>query len=149
MGQEDLGRGHHRPLLAQAGGGGPGPLRFETADEISQVLLEKVVPQVHHEVVVAQEVPGYEHGMGQPEGRFLLEVGDLQAPSRTVPHRRLDLRRRVPHDDADLLDTGGGDGLQPVEKDRLVGDGHQLLGAGVGDRPQPRPRASRKDQGFH
>ena len=87
--------------------------------------------------------------MGQPEGRLLLEVGDLEAPFRPVPHRPLDLRRRVAHDDADLLIAGAGDRLQPVEKDGLVGHRHQLLGAGVSDGPQPRPRASRKDQGFH
>ncbi len=53
VGQEDLGRGHDGPLLAQAGRRSPGLLRFETADEIAQVLLEKVVPQVHDEVLVA------------------------------------------------------------------------------------------------
>ena len=122
---------------------------METADEIAQVLLEKVVPEVHDEVLFAQEVPGYKHGMGQPERRLLPEVGDLQAPSRPVAHRPLDLRRRVADDNADLLDAGSGDRFQPVKEDRLVGDRNQLLGASVSDRPQPRPRASRKDQRFH
>ena len=114
-----------------------------------QVLLEEVVPQVHHEVVVAQELPGYQDGVGQAQGRLLLEVGDLQAPFRPVPDRPLDLRRGVPDDDAHLLDPGAGDRLQTVEEHRFVGHRHQLLGAGVSDGPQPRPRASRKDQGLH
>ena len=86
--QEDLRRRQQRPLLAKAGRGRPGTLRLEAADEIAQVLLEEVVAQVHDEVLVAQELAGDQHGVGQPEGSLLLEVGDLQAPGRPVPDGR-------------------------------------------------------------
>ena len=36
--------------------------------------------------------------------------------------------------------------LDAVEEDRLVGDGHQLLGAGVGQRPQTRAFAAAENQ---
>ena len=49
-------------------------------------------------------------------------------------------------DDPDLLDPGLGHRLDPVEQHGLVGHRDQLLGAGVGDRPQPRPSAARQDQ---
>ena len=37
----------------------------------------------------------------------------------------------------------------PVEEDRLVGHRHELLGAGVGDRPQPGAGAAGEDQALH
>ena len=100
-------------------------------------LLEQVVAEVHHEVVRTQEVPGDQHGVGQAQRLRLGEVGDLEAPGRTVADRGPHLRRGVADDDADLLDAGVGDGLEAVEEDRLVGHRHQLLGPGVGDGPQP------------
>ena len=53
----------------------------------AQVLLEQVVAEVHDEVVVAQELAGDEHAMGQAERRVLADVGDLGAellPSPTA-----------------------------------------------------------------
>ena len=47
------------------------------------------------------------------------------------------------------LDAGGGHGLEPVEQDRLVGHRHELLGAGVGDRPQARAGATGEDEALH
>ncbi len=41
---------------------------------------------------------------------------------------------------------GGAQRLEPVEEDRLVGHGDELLGARVGDRPQARPRAAGEHQ---
>ena len=49
-------------------------------------------------------------------------------------------------DDPDLLDPGLRHRLDPVEQDRLVGDRHELLGARVRDRPQPRALAAGQDQ---
>ena len=46
-------------------------------------------------------------------------------------------------------DAGLGHGLDPVEQDRLVGHRHQLLGAGVGDRPQAGAGAAGEDQALH
>ena len=46
-------------------------------------------------------------------------------------------------------DAGRGHVLDPVEQDRLVGDGHELLRARVRDRPQPGARASRQDESLH
>ncbi len=80
--------------------------------------------------------------MGQPERRLLLQVGDLQVPRGAIPDGRFDLGGGVAHHYPNLFDPGRGDGLEAVEKDGLVRYWHQLLGAGVGDRPEPRPRSS-------
>ncbi|MEZ5295429.1 MAG: hypothetical protein R2697_03890 [Ilumatobacteraceae bacterium] len=40
---------------------------LERFDERGQVLLEQVVAEVHHEVVVAEEVAGDQDAVGQPE----------------------------------------------------------------------------------
>ena len=47
------------------------------------------------------------------------------------------------------LMPGGGHVLDDVEQDRLVRDRHELLGARVGDRAQPRACAARQDQALH
>ena len=124
-----------------------GPL--ELAHEPGQVLLEQVVAQVHHEVVVAEELAGDEHAVGQAERRVLRQVRDLQPEARAVADGRHHLVAGVADDDADLADPGRGHGLQPVEQDRLVGHRHQLLGAGVGDGSEARAGAAREDQGLH
>ena len=73
----------------------------------------------------------------RPSGAVLRDVGDLQAERRAVADRVLDRGRRVADHDPDVGDAGLGDGLQTVEQDGLVGHRQQLLGRGVGDRPQP------------
>ena len=104
--------------------------------------------------------------MRQTERGLLLDVGDLETELRTVPDRGADLglrvhqRRdhltgamirlqqlaRIAHDDADLADARGGDGLEAVVQDRLVRDGHQLLGPRVRDGTEPRAAAAREDE---
>ena len=59
---------------------------------------------------------------------------------------RLQQLTRIAHDDADLADARGGDGLEAVVQDRLVRDGHQLLGPRVRDGTEPRAAAARKDE---
>ena len=44
-----------------------GAFGLELRDEPVQTLLEHVVAQVHHEVVVAEEVAGDQHAMGEAE----------------------------------------------------------------------------------
>jgi hypothetical protein len=98
---------------------------------------DEVVPQVHDEVVVAEEVAGDDDRVRQPAGRVLPQVGGGEPEGAPVTHRVLDRGRGVPHHDPHVGDAGFADGLEPVEQDRLVGDRKQLLGVGVGDRPQP------------
>ena len=57
-----------------AGGSADAPGRLEGVDEGAEVLLEQVVAEVHHEVVVAEEVPGDEHAVGEAERRVLGDV---------------------------------------------------------------------------
>jgi hypothetical protein len=54
----------------------------------------------------------------------------------------------VADDDGDIADAGVTDGFDAVEQDRLVRDGNELLGAGVGDGPQPRALPAGEDQCF-
>jgi hypothetical protein len=111
-------------------------------DEVGDPADDEVVAQVHHEGLVAQELLGDQHGVGQPPRRVLAQVGDRQPEARPVAHRLLDRRVGLADDDADLGDPGVGDGLEAVEEDRLVRQRHELLRAGERDRPQPRPRAT-------
>ena len=121
----------------------------ELVDELGDPVPDQVVAQVHDEAVLAQKVPGGEHGVGEAERRLLGDEGHRGAESRAVADRRPHLRAGLAGDDPDLGDAGGDHRLDPVEEDRLVGDGDQLLGAGVGDRPQPGARAPAEDQRLH
>src|SRR5581483_6633417 len=146
--QQDL--GHRRPVLAlQRRGGCLLALRLEALDEAGHALLDHVVAEVDDEVVVAEEVPGDAHAVPEAEGRLLADVGDVDPPAGAVAHGGLDLVGGVAHDDAEFADARRHHVLEAVEQDRLVGHGHQLLRAGVRDRPQPRPGAAREDQSLH
>ena len=65
------------------------------------------------------------------------------------PDRRHHLVAGLADDDADLGDPGADHVLDAVEEDGLVGDGHQLLGAGVGDRAEPGAGATGQDEALH
>src|SRR6201999_41405 len=66
---------------------------------------------------------------------------------RTVASRRFDLLAGLgSDDDPDLGDAGLDQRLDPVEEHGLVGDGHELLRRGVGDRAQTSARPAREDQ---
>jgi len=108
--------------------------------------IPQVVAQVHDERLAVQKRLGDEHGVGQTQGLVLDDVGDRDAELGAVPGRLADLGARVGRDDdPDLLDAGSGHRLDAVEQDRLVGDRHQLLGAGVGDGPQAGALAARQN----
>ncbi len=87
--------------------------------------------------------------MGQPERRFLGDVGDLGAEVAAVTEGGADLGTGCPGDDTDLLDAGGDHRLDAVEEDRLVGHRHQLLRPRVGDRSQARAFTASQDQRLH
>ena len=135
--------------ICAAGGSTLAPGVLERVDERAEVLLEQVVAEVHHEVVVAEEVAGDQHAVREAERSVLRDVRDLGAPLRAVAERRHHLVARVADDHADLGDAGGDHRLDAVEQDRLVGDRHELLGPGVGDRPQTRAGTAGQDQTFH
>ncbi len=80
-----LGKEDRRRDLRLAGG--------ESIDQRADVALEKVVDEVHHEVVVAHEVPGDEHRMRKAERRLLSEVGGPHPEGVSVSDGG---RRRVP-----------------------------------------------------
>ena len=129
--EQDLRRGRRR-WLAELGRSIAG--RQELVDEGSEIVLEHVVAEVHDEVVVAEEVAGDEHAVGEPAGCVLVDVGDLDAEARSVTHRRPDLVAGLADldDDRDVFDAGRGELLDAVEDDRLVGDRHELLRARCG-----------------
>ena len=85
----------------------------------------------------------------RPERRRLAQVGHAQAEARAVADRGLDFGVGVADDDADLVDAGLAQGLEAVEEDGFVGDGHELLGRGVGDGPQPGAGAAAEDEPLH
>ena len=77
--------------------------------------------------------------MRQPERGGLRNVGDRSAECRAVADRVDHLIGGVAGDDADLGDAGFDKLLQGVEQHRFVGHRDELLGAGGGQRTQPRP----------
>ena len=74
---------------------GAGAGRLERVHERAEVLLEQVVAEVHHEVVVAEEVGGDQHAVGEAERRVLRDVGDrgaelrLPSPSAAITSARV------------------------------------------------------------
>ena len=146
--QQDLRRGRLRRTL-EGQLGRRGTVGDERLDELGDALAQQVVAQVHDEVVAVEEVLGDEDAVGQPAGFVLGQVGDADTPLRAVADRRADLVAGLAGDDADVGDPGRGHVLDPVEEDRLVGHGDQLLGARMGDRPQPCPGAAGEDEALH
>jgi hypothetical protein len=128
---------------------GRGPFLGEPVHDVVDAADDEVVSEIHDEVVVAEVVAGDQHGVGEPQRGLLADVGDLQAEREAVADGRLDLGMRVAHDDPDLPDPGGGDGLEPVEEHGLVGDGDELFRRGMGDRSQPSARPSGEHECFH
>ena len=127
---------------------GVGPVAVELFHELGDPVLDEVVSEEHDEGVVAQELPADLDRVGQSEGGLLLDVGRADAELGAVPHRGPDLLVGVPDHDSHLGDAGVADGLDAVEKNGFVGDGHQLFGAGEGDRSKPGALAAAQDQRF-
>ena len=148
--EQDLRDGRQPIAVAELGLRVPRAPRTRSTNS-REVLLQHVVAEVHHEVVVAEEVARDQHAVREPERRVLRDVRDLDAELRAVTDGGLDLGGRGvdADDDADVLDPGAGHLLDAVEDDRLVGDRHELLGARVRDRPQPRAGAAGEDQSLH
>ena len=133
----DLGEEEERVVVAAA----------EGVDELGDAVAKEVVAQVHDEGARAQRLLGGEDGVGETARRVLLDVGDLGAEGRTVARSLADLAAGLGRDDDhDLGHAGTDQRLDPVEEHGLVGDRDELLGRGVRDRPQARPRAPREDQ---
>ena len=83
-----------------------GARRAEGVDEGGEVLFQEVVAEVHDEVVLAEELPGDEHAVGEPEGLVLWQVGDGGPEGRAVAEGVHDLVSGVADDDTDLGDAG-------------------------------------------
>ncbi len=148
LAQQDLGRGWSDALVQALVRGGM-LVGLEAADEVDEALLQHVVAQIHDEVVACQELGRDEHAVRQSEGRVLGDVGDLGTESRSVAHRGADLCTGLTGDDPDLGDPRCDHVLDPVEQDGLVGHRDQLLGTGVGDRPEPGAGAAGEDETLH
>ena len=84
--------------------------------------------------------------MGDAEGRFLLDVGDADAEAAAIADGGHDLLFGIADDDADVADAALDEVLDGVEEDGLVGDGDELLGAGVGEGTQAAALAAAKDE---
>ena len=123
--------------------------RLERVDERGEVLLEQVVAEVHHEIVLTEEFLGDENAVGKPERRVLGDVGHRDPELATVADRRHDLDPRVADDDPDLADARSRHCLDAIEEDRLVGDRYQLFGTRVGDGAQARTGPAGENECFH
>src|SRR5579862_6242545 len=102
-------------------------MSLEFSYKLGDTRLNEIVAQIHDEVAVAQEVTSGRNGVGESERRRLRDVGDINPPSRTVTHRSFDRRSRVAGDYSEILNSGFGDGLDPVFDHWLVCDWNELL----------------------
>ena len=122
---------------------------LEALDELGQPLLEQVVSQIHDEVVVAEEVVGDQHAMCEPEWQRLRDVGDLHPPPRAISDRGLNLGACLAHDDADLANTCRGHVVEPVEENRAIRDGDELLGTRMRDRSETSAGSAAENESLH
>ena len=119
----------------------------ERGHQIDDAVAQQVVAEVHDERRVAEKRLAREHRVREAERGLLLDVGDRDAEVLAVTRRLTDLAACLGRDDdPDLVDPGGGQRLDPVEEHRLVGHGHELLGARVGDRAQAGAGAAGEDE---
>jgi len=119
----------------------------KASNEVGDPVPEQVVAEVHDEGRLPEEGLGGEHGVGEPERSLLLDVGDRDAEPLAVARRGADFLARLRRDDdAHVADPGIRHRLDAVEEDGLLGHGHELLGARVGERAQAGSLAPRKDE---
>ena len=121
----------------------------ELFDEPRDASLDDIVTQEHHETLVAQEISAHLDSVGQSLGLLLVNVGDLGVPATASSDGGFDPFGGVADDDADVGDASVADGLDDAEEHRLVGDGYELLGVGVGQWIETGALAPAENQTFH
>ena len=125
-------------------------VRAETFDKFGDPTLEEVVAEVHHERIGTEEAFGGEHGVREPGGLVLDDIGDMYAEARPVADGGPDLVPRLGRDDdADVVDPRLREGFDRVEQHWLVSHGDELLRTRVRDRPQARAAAAGENQALH
>src|SRR5690606_42076003 len=62
-----------------------------SSDLPADAVAQEVVAEVHDEGAVPEGILRGEHGVGEPPGRVLLDVGDPRAEARAVADRLADL----------------------------------------------------------
>ena len=111
---------------------------------------DEVITQKEHERVGADILLRDVYAVRDAERQWLQDIGNARAKLRPVADGLPDLvagfRR---DDDPDLFDARLDEVLDGVEQHRLVGHRHELLRAGIGQRPQARAFAAGEDQTFH
>lgn len=116
----------------------------------ANAVLKYVIPQIHHEVVLAHKVLTEADGMSYPPRLFLPYVSDLHAELRAVPVVLADeLWEGRAQDYRHFVNPARSDVFERVLGDGLVGYGYQLLRAAVGQGPEPGPRPAVKDDPLH
>jgi hypothetical protein len=123
--------------------------RAELIDKGRDAVLDQVVSEEHHEGIGAEVGLGDLDRVRQTERGLLRNISDLAFPAGAVAAGTAYLSLRVSDDDPNLIDAGGLYRLDRIEQDRLVGHGHELLRARMGDRSKPRSPAAAQNQGFH
>ena len=123
---------------------------LEVPHHLGDTLAHQVVAQVHEDGVAVGERHGQLEGVSESVGTLLHDELGIDAESGPVSDGVADLLAGLGRDDdGNVGDAGFGEVIQPVEQDWLVGDRHELLGHGKGDRPQPAACPSGQHNAFH
>ena len=88
------------------------------------------------------------YGVCKTQRIGLFDVIEVCAPSGTVAKRLLYFIFCVTDNDSDVSDAGSNDRFDTEIENRFVSYRYKLLGACVGDRPEPRSFSSGENQSF-
>ena len=121
----------------------------EVADELADAALDDIVAQEHHKGIITQEVARDFDGVRQAIRAVLVNVSERDIPLRAIAQRGADFGRGMPDHDADFAHARFTNGFDDAHQHRLVGDGDELLGAGIGQRIEPCAFAATEDESLH
>ena len=121
-----------------------------------EYLLEREITDnvtVEHKegfIIFSENLTGEGEGASSAEGLLLVREGDGDPkPGRLHLHLLLELVGLVADRQHHMIDPNSYKGLNLVQQDGLVGELHQGLRLGEGERPQSGAVTANQDQGLH
>jgi hypothetical protein len=104
---------------------------------------------VEHEEALVEQLLGVLERAAGPQRRRLFDVAQPDAHRGPVAEHRAHPVGHEPAGEDDVVDAVPTQPLDHVGDERAVHQGHDRLGHGGGERPQPRPLPAGEDQRLH